>query len=175
MENFGGRLRAAVGGGAPLSLPVARCFLGLGPALLQGYGMTEIIVTSTGKKIAPVDVEIAITDDPLFQQACVVGDDRPFISCIVVLDPIEWKRLASSLGLDPTAPSALLDPQAVAAARQRIDALTRGFPRHAQPRAVSLTLDPWTTENSLLTTTLKIKRHNLDARFAAQIEAMYRR
>ncbi len=57
---------------------------------------------------------------------------------------------------------------------ERIGALTLNFPRFAQPRAVSMTLDPWTTENTLLTPTLKIERHNLDARFAAQIEGLYR-
>jgi len=257
LAQFGGRLRVAVSGGAPLSPPIARCFLGLGLALLQGYGMTEtspvvaanapddndpatvgrplrgievrigdnsellvrgpnvmrgywkrdddtqrafaegwlrtgdqaaiesgrvrilgrakeIIVTSTGEKIAPADLEMAITGDPLFEQAYAFGDNRPFIACIVVLNPAEWERLAVGLQLDPTAPSSLLEARAVAAALERIGALTLSFPRYAQPRAVSLTLDPWTTENTLLTPTLKIKRHNLDARFAAQIEALYR-
>jgi long-chain acyl-CoA synthetase len=258
LAQFGGRLRVAVSGGAPLSPPIARCFLGLGLALLQGYGMTEtspvvaanapddndpatvgrplrgvdvrigdnlellvrgpnvmqgywrrdedtgraftdgwlrtgdqaaivngrvrilgrvkeIIVTSTGEKIAPADLEMAIAGDPLFEQAYVFGDNRPFIACIVVLNPVEWKRLAQGLQLDPAAPSSLRDARATATVLARIGALTLTFPRYAQPRAVSLSVDPWTTENTLLTPTLKIKRHNLDARFATQIEAMYRR
>src|SRR5690606_28988954 len=40
----------------------------------------EIIVTSTGEKIAPADLELAITADPLFEQALAVGDNRPFIA-----------------------------------------------------------------------------------------------
>lgn len=83
--------------------------------------------------------------------------------------------MAGGLQLDPNAPSSLLEARAVAAVLARIGALTLAFPRHAQPRGVSLTLDPRTPENALLTPTLKIKRHNLDARFAAQIEALYRR
>lgn len=53
--------------------------------------------------------------------------------------------------------------------------LTRALPHYAQPRAVALTLDPWTIENTLMTPTLKLKRNNLAARFAADIDRLYRR
>jgi len=255
---FGGRLRLAVSGGAPLSMPIARCFLGLGLPVLQGYGMTEaspviavnaledndpatvgralpgvearigdnmellvrgpsvmrgywkrdvdtaqtivdgwlhtgdqaaieagririlgrvkeIIVTSTGEKIAPVDLELAITADPLFEQAYAFGDNRPFIACIVVLNQAAWARLAAELRLDPAAPESLAASAARGSVLERIRALTKGFPYYAQPRAVWLTLEPWTIENVLLTPTLKLKRNNLAAHYSAQIEALYRR
>ena len=258
LAQFGGRLRLAVSGGAPLSQTIAHCFLGLGLPVLQGYGMTEtspivsgnalddndpasvgrplagvqvrigdqqellvrgrsvmrgywkreqdttaafvdgwlrtgdqvaiedgririlgrlkeIIVTSTGQKIAPADLELSITSDPLFEQAYAFGDNRPFIACIVVLSRSGWERLASALKLNPDDPASLQVSGARAAALQRIRELTRGFPQHAQPRAVALTLEPWTIENALITPTLKLKRKNLAAHFLAEIERLYQR
>jgi long-chain acyl-CoA synthetase len=257
-SQFGGRLRLAVSGGAPLAEPIARCFLGLGVPVLQGYGMTElspvvavntladndpatvgralpgvevriganlelmvkgpnvmrgywrreadttrtindgwlhtgdqattdkgririlgrlkeIIVTSTGEKIAPVDLEIAIATDPLFEQVYAFGDDRPFIACLVVLNLETWGRMAGEMQLDPTMPQSLLEPAARRALLDRIRRLTAAFPHYAQPRAVWPTLEPWTIENGLLTPTLKPKRKELAARFAAEIDALYRK
>jgi len=256
---FGGRLRLAVSGGAPLSAALARCFLGLGLPILQGYGMTEtspvvaangvadndpatvgralpgvelrigerqellvrgpsvmqgywkreadtaaafvdgwlrtgdqaaidasgrvrilgrvkeIIVTSTGEKIAPADLELAITADGLFEQAYAFGDNRPFIACVVVLSRRGWDGLAAGLGLDPESPDSLQAPAARAAVLERVRALTASFPHYAQPRAVALSLSPWTVENNLMTPTLKLKRKNLQAYFSAVIEQLYRR
>lgn len=135
----------------------------------------EIIVTSTGEKIAPVDLEMAIVADPLFEQAYAFGDNRPFIAGIVVLGRDPWERLARGLGLDPADPTSLEAPQAVKAALARIKELTRDFPYYAQPRAVALTLEPWSVENGLITPTLKLKRNNLLARYGAVIEGLYRR
>ena len=135
----------------------------------------EIIVTSTGEKIAPADLEQAITADPLFEQAYVFGDNRPFIAAIVVLGLPGWKKLASSLGLNPADPASLDAATARETALQRIRALTHAFPYYAQPRAVALTLEPWTPESTLLTPTLKLKRKNLAAHFAGVIDSLYRR
>jgi long-chain acyl-CoA synthetase len=253
---FGGRLRLAVSGGAPLSTAIGRAFLGLGVPIVQGYGMTEtspvvsangltdndpttvghplanvqvrigdqqelqvrgpsvmrgylnrpedtakafvdgwlrtgdqaaiesgririvgrlkeIIVTATGEKIAPADVELALLGDPLFEQAYVFGEGRPLIACIVVLAAPAWRELATSLSLDPAAPASLVDPKAVDAVLRRVDRQTRTLPRHGQPRKVALTLAPWTVENSLITPTLKLKRHNLEAHFADVIAGLY--
>jgi long-chain acyl-CoA synthetase len=135
----------------------------------------EIIVTSTGEKIAPVDLEMAIVADPLFEQAYCFGDDRPFIAAIVVLGRQPWERLAHALGLDPANPESLQDPKAQRAALERIKELTKAFPYYAQPRGVALTLEPWTVENGLITPTLKLKRNNLVARYGDLIERLYRR
>ena len=135
----------------------------------------EIIVTSTGEKIAPGDLELAITSDPLFEQAYTFGDNRPFIACIVVLSQAGWQQLAATLQLPADAPQSLQAPEAKKAILARIQELTHSFPYYAQPRAVALTLEPWTSENTLLTPTLKLKRNNLSAHFAAEMELLYRR
>ncbi len=259
LAQFGGRLRVAVSGGAPLSPAIAQCFLGLGLPLVQGYGMTEttpvvsvntlddndpatvgralpgvevrigenrelqvrgpivmkgywkrpedtaktiapdgwlgtgdqaeivdgririlgrikeIIVTSTGEKVPPGDLELAITADPLFGQAFVVGEQRPFIACVAVVQPEEWRQLAQQLGLDAQDPASLAHPAAERAALGRIERLTASFPRYAAPRAVHLVREPWTIENTFMTPTLKLKRNNLMAHYAEVIEGMYRR
>jgi len=257
LARFGGRLQIAVSGGAPLSPTIARCFLGLGLPVLQGYGMTEtspvvsanrlqsndpatvgevvagvevrlgadrelqvrgpsvmkgywnkptetqnaftedgwlrtgdqaaldagrvrilgrlkeIIVTSTGEKVPPGDLELAITADPLFEQVFVVGDNRPFITAVAVLNATRWAALAAELGADPAAPASLQLPAVREAALKRIAQQAADFPRHAIPKAVFLSLTPWTVENTLMTPTLKLKRSNLMAHFAQEIVAMY--
>ncbi|MFB9243102.1 long-chain fatty acid--CoA ligase [Massilia antarctica] len=135
----------------------------------------EIIVTSTGEKIAPSDLEQAITSSPVFDQAYAFGDNRPFIACVVVLSQAGWAAMASELDLDPEAADSLRAPAAAALALERIRELTKGFPHYAQPRAVALTREPWSSENSLLTPTLKLKRLNLANHFAADIERLYQR
>jgi long-chain acyl-CoA synthetase len=52
----------------------------------------DIIVTSTGEKIAPADLEMAIIFDPLFEQAMVIGEQRPYLAGLVVLNANEWQR-----------------------------------------------------------------------------------
>jgi long-chain acyl-CoA synthetase len=259
LAQFGGRVRVAVSGGAPLSPTIARCFLGLGLPLLQGYGMTEtspvvavnalsdndpvtvgralpgvavriganrellvsgpsvmkgywkrpedtdrilsvdgwlasgdqaeirdgririlgrikeIIVTSTGEKVPPGDLELAITSDPLFEQVFVVGEQRPFIACVAVVQRDEWRRLAEELGLDPDDTASLSHPDALKAALARIEHVTSSFARYAVPRAVALSLEPWTIDNTFMTPTLKLKRNNLMGHFGEQIELMYQK
>ena len=133
----------------------------------------DIIVTSSGEKIAPADLELAITSDPLFAQACVLGDNRPFLVALVVLERKAWTREAKAFGLNPHDGNSLDTPQARGFVLARIRKLLKGFPSHATPRAVWCGLEPWAIENGLLTPTLKIKRTAIAERFAAQIEKLY--
>ena len=252
---FGGRLRVAISGGAPLDPRVARMLLGLGLPVIEGYGLTEaapvvaantlednvpgsvgrplagcevklaakdellvrsptvmmgywkdadrtsqaldaagwlstgdvaeikedgriyirgrladILVLSIGEKVNPSVVEAELTRDPLFDQALVIGNRRPYLTAVIVLNSEAWTLFAASRGLDPQRPNRAASKIDLLA---RIESLLSAFPHYAQVRAVHLTLQPWTIEAGLLTPTLKIKREPVASLFAREIDALY--
>jgi long-chain acyl-CoA synthetase len=103
----------------------------------------------------------------------VVGENRPFIACVAVVNAAEWRRAAQGLGLNPEDAASLQQPAAHKLALERIAVQTKDFARYAMPRAVYLTREAWTIENALMTPTLKLKRNNLMARYAGEIESLY--
>ncbi len=135
----------------------------------------DILVTSTGEKVPPADVELAIGEDPLFEQVMVIGEGRPFVSALAVLNRDEWNKLALSLDLDPRADESLRAAQAKEAVLQRLEPRLSPFPSYARVRQVWLTLEPWTTDSGLITPTMKLRRRQLETRFAQQIEELYAR
>ena len=133
----------------------------------------EIIVTSTGEKVPPADLEQALESDHLVSQTMVVGENRPYIAALVVLNAQEWKKLATELKLDADDPLSLETRAARQAVLRRVKAAAAGFPNYAVPRQVRLFLEPWSIENGLMTPTLKLKRGPMRIRFADAIESLY--
>ena len=111
-------------------------------------------------------IEAAIRRDPLFDQACVIGEGRPCLVAVISLNPGRWTFAASELGADAQAPNT-----ASAAILHRINRYD--LPKYAQVRAVHLVLEPWTVQQGLLTPTLKIKRQAVQEKYASEIEALY--
>jgi long-chain acyl-CoA synthetase len=135
--------------------------------------LKEILVLSTGQKLAPADLELAITDDPLIDQAMVVGEGMSHLAALLVIDREAWNELAISLRLQPEHPAALGSKQVVELVLERIRARLSTFPAYARVRSAWLTLEPWTIDNGLLTPTLKLKRSEMEQRFAEQIRSLY--
>ena len=254
-QALGGRLRAAVSGGAALDPSIARFLLGLGIPLTEGYGLTEagpvvaaaavadsvpgsvgrplsglevaigsesellvrtpsvmqgywrdeaatvlaidgegwlhtgdmaeirdgrlfllgrlkdIAVLATGEKVNPACDEEEIIKDPLFQQAVAVGEGKPCLVAIVVLNRDRWADLARRHGWS------MHDPNAIAVRDHvlpRIAYRLRDMPDYAQVRNVHITLEPWTLETGTMTPTLKIKRRAVERRFERVIDTLYR-
>lgn len=133
----------------------------------------EIIVTSTGEKIPPADLEQAIECDHLFDQVMAVGENQPYIACLAVVNPVQFELFCASLGKDPKAQDILMDKDVRNAALRRVKAATRHFPNYGVPRNIRLLWEPWTIDNGLLTPTLKLKRGPIRARYAAAIAELY--
>ncbi|MHB8255177.1 MAG: hypothetical protein ACYDEV_16165, partial [Acidiferrobacter sp.] len=112
----------------------------------------DIIVLSNGEKVAPADVEQAILQDPVFEQALVVGEGRGGLALLAV--------------------SALTDESLL---RDRANNQLHAFPGYTHIEEVLRLEGPWTTENGYLTPTLKVRRQWIEAHYQAEIEAVYQR
>ena len=132
--------------------------------------LKDVIVLSNGEKVPPGDMEAAIARDPLFEQVMLLGEGKPFLTVMAVLNADHWQKLAAASGLDAGAPRS---PQAEKTILERIAAQITEFPGYAQVRRVTVTLDPWTVENGLLTPTMKLKRAKVMEKFNAEIDGMY--
>ena len=135
--------------------------------------LKEILVMSTGEKVAPNAIEMAITQDPLFDQAMVVGEGKPYIAALLVLNPAAWRELAAAFALDPDDHASFQQPSVRGRVLAKLHELLRSFPGHAQVRTVRLSLEPWTIDNGLITPTLKLKRAEIEQRYAAAIGDLY--
>lgn len=118
----------------------------------------DVIVLANGEKVSPTDMELAISSVPLFEQVMVIGDNRPYLSALVVL--------TSAAAEKPINHDALLEFVC-----ERI----KMFPGYAQIRRVLTISEPWTVENDMLTPTLKLKRDNILKAYAKEIDELYQR
>lgn len=135
--------------------------------------LKEIIVTSTGEKISPVDLEFAIQEDHLFEQVLAIGENRPFISAIVVVNDALWRKLCDEMQLDADDPATLTARAMTRLLVKRVRAAAKDFPSYGIPRAVAVVREPFTVEEGLLTPTMKPKRKNIAQKYAHLIEALY--
>ncbi len=134
--------------------------------------LKDIIVLSTGEKIALADIEMAIGMDPLFEYNVVIGEGRPFLSMLGVLNRPLWEELAKQLGVSPD-PESLDLPEVHSAVLARTEKLLSRFPGFVFIKEVSLSLAPWTVESGLLTPTLKLKRTEIEKQMHHEINRIY--
>jgi long-chain acyl-CoA synthetase len=133
----------------------------------------DIIVLNNGEKVSPSDMESAILLDPLFEQVVVVGEGKPYLAALIVLNEEHWQEFAVHLDVDPGHSGALRDSRVMKALTRRVAHHLKHFPGYAQIRRLHPELEPWTLEEGLLTPTLKVKRNQVLDRYRAAVEAMY--
>lgn len=136
--------------------------------------LKEILVLSNGEKIPPGDMEVAIVTEPLFDQALIIGEGRPFLSALVVLNPELWESLLVKLDLnnndeDPLQAKILTD-----LVLERVRKCLKDFPGYAKIYRACVFIQPWTIENGLMTPTMKLKRDNILELYKDRIEQMYK-
>lgn len=125
----------------------------------------EIIVMANGEKVPPVDMEMAILLNPLFDQVLVLGEAKPYLAALVVINT----QQAQALKLNPDN----LDAAAHQQVMQLLNQQLRDFPGYAKVRKLAVLSESWTVENGLLTSTLKPRRKFILERYATEVVQLY--
>lgn len=135
----------------------------------------ELIVTAGGKNVAPAALEDPLRANPLVGQAIVIGDQRPFVSALVSLDPEMLPIWLGNNGLDKglSLAQAAKEPKVLAEIQLAVDRVNRDFSRAESIRKFTVIGKELTEESGHLTPSLKIKREVVLRDFAPAIEEVY--
>lgn len=135
----------------------------------------DVLVLSNGEKVPPADMEMAICMDPLFEQALILGEGKPFLSAIVVLDPEIWRKEAQLNSFDLNDGEILGKKPVQRYLLKRITENLKGFPGYAKIKAITAQEEQWTIEDGTMTPTLKLKRNAIIERNKDAIRFMYQK
>jgi long-chain acyl-CoA synthetase len=133
----------------------------------------ELLITAGGKNVSPANLEAALKTIPLVGQAMAVGDGRPFIAALVVLDPEVAPVWAESRGIDGSLEELARDPAVVAEIDAAVDRAMAGFNNAERVKKVRVLGEEWLPDTDLLTPTSKLKRRGVLARYHDEIESLY--
>lgn len=135
----------------------------------------ELLVNEFGKNLSPTNIEMAILDNsPLIGQVVAIGDDRPYVTALVVLDSDAIAARADSLGMADASAAAFAQLPEV---REEITAAVREgnskLSRVEQIKRFLIVGTPWEPGGDELTPTMKLKRKPIAEKYAAEIENLY--
>jgi long-subunit acyl-CoA synthetase (AMP-forming) len=135
----------------------------------------ELIINSAGKNMSPANIESTVKGvSPLIGQVCVIGDQRPFNTALIVLDPEYALAWAAQQGVaGATLQELAADPRVRAAVQDAVDAANARLSRVEQVKKFHLVPADWAPGGDELTPTMKLKRKPIAAKYARDIDALY--
>jgi long-chain acyl-CoA synthetase len=136
----------------------------------------ELIITAGGKNISPANLEAKLKAHSLIGTACVIGDDRPFLTALMVLDADIAPVWAGQQGIEDTSLEALAQNDEVRAEVQRgVDDVNSQVSKVEGVKKFTILGTDWLPGGDELTPTMKLKRKPVGEKYTGQIEAMYAR
>ena len=135
----------------------------------------ELIINAAGKNMSPQNIEGAIkVACPMVLSSVAIGDDRPYITALLTLDPDACAAYAAKAGLADGTPEGLSADAGVQSLVQAgIDDANSKLARVEQIKKFAILPTPWMPGGDELTPTMKLKRKVIAEKYAAEIEGLY--
>lgn len=137
--------------------------------------LKQLLVLDTGKNVAPGPIEESFATSSRIDQVMVMGDNRKFISALVVpnFERIEQWADENAIDLPDDREDICTDERVQEWIGEEIESVNEDFAKHERIKEFELIPIEWTPENNLLTSSMKLKRRNITDRFEEQIEEIY--
>jgi long-chain acyl-CoA synthetase len=133
----------------------------------------DLIITSSGKNIAPANIENALRRSRYITEAVVFGDDRPYVVAVVTLDHDEAGKLAGRFGIADDLATIAGDPRVHAEIQKEVDSVNEKLARIEQVKHFAILDHDFSQAAGELTPTLKVKRGFVYDRYAALFAGLY--
>jgi long-chain acyl-CoA synthetase len=133
----------------------------------------ELIITAGGKNISPANLEAALKSLPLVGQACVIGDGRPYLVALLVLDPEAAPVWAAAHDLPTDLPSLAASPALRAEVDRGLAEVNKRFSTVEGIKRYAVLGEDWIPDSAVLTPTMKLKRRGVLREYAEVIDALY--
>jgi long-chain acyl-CoA synthetase len=134
----------------------------------------ELIITAGGKNVSPANLETALKTVAPIGQACAVGDNRPFVSALVVLDPEVAPGWFRERGIEAgSLAEVAADPRVHDELQRAVDEVMTRFSTAERVRKIAVLSDEWLPDGDELTPTSKLKRRGILGKYTAEIEGIY--
>jgi long-chain acyl-CoA synthetase len=134
----------------------------------------DLYKTSNGKYIAPQQLEARLTDDKYIDSAIIIGDQKKYVTALIIPAYEEISRYAKEQRISFESPEELYgNPRIVELYERRIGAMQHEFASYEQLKRFTLLTEPFTIETGELTNTLKMKRAFIAEKYREAIEKMY--
>lgn len=135
----------------------------------------ELIITSSGKNVPPTKLENLLKAHPLIGNVAVVGDNRPYLAALIVLDEDTVPAWAQRNGVAERAMTELAQhPIVLSEVEGAVAAANEQLARAEQIKRYRVLGAPWTPESGEVTPTLKLRRRVISERYGDLIDELYR-
>ncbi|KRA38891.1 MULTISPECIES: AMP-dependent synthetase/ligase [unclassified Nocardioides] len=135
----------------------------------------ELIINAAGKNMSPQNIEGAVkVACPLVMSVVAIGDDRPYVTALLTLDPDACAAYGAKAGLADASPAVLAQDETVRALVQAgVDRANEKLARVEQIKKFALLGSSWEPGGDELTPTMKLKRTPIAKKYATEIDALY--
>ena len=136
--------------------------------------LKDIIITAGGKNITPSEIENQLKFSPYMSDAVVVGDARPYLTCLIMIDHENVTKFAQDNNVPFTNYTSLCHSREVKdliwGEIERVNSKFARVETIKKFRLIDQLLDP---EDEELTPTMKLKRKVVNVKYSDLIDSMY--